>query len=837
MNFGSSSKRLMWGAACLLTMPLASPCLADIPPVGYVGPVAREDSGTMPPLGYVGPAPQTSAAAEPVPVQSVQAPALPMEPQAVPPSESTAAPKKKSAPKVTPTPVPPTVPLTADDKADGDHEGETLISAQQMHSDSVTGIVTASGEVELVRGDYVLHADKVTYNQKTGIMTADGHVATLMPTGEVEFADHQEITGDMKQAFGREVGILFPDNSRMAAKVTQHYDERYTVADNAVYTACNICREHPEQEPLWQMQSDTITHDNVEHEIYYHNSVIDFAGVPVAYTPYMSAPDPTVKRRDGFLSPMPGETPNLGAFVKTPYYFDLSPDKDATLTPTFSTEDKLQVETQYRERFAQGSLLMSGSITKADLVDTNSGVDKGQQWRGSLFGSFIDDIDNTWRTGTDVQYASDRSYLHRYGLSSLDQTTSRAFVEGFQGRDYAAVNSYYFQNLRADTNVAEPVVLPSATFSALGDPGQAWGGRWSLDGNTLITERSNSQQPIAQQGPDTRRLSLNAGWQRQLVSSTGLETTVSGLARTDSYWANNVVAADDSAVYNQSMFTRPFEQANAVMRYPMGRSGDGYQQLLEPIVALTAAPDVRRITKQPIEDSLDVEFDETNLFSPNRFTGSDLIEGGSRATYGLRNAITANNGARVDVFGGESYDFTANSDFPEQSGLNAHASDYVGRIDFSPAKWLNANYGFRLAEDDLSPQRQDAYISTGADVFRPSVRYIQAYETDTTTNLIDQVRQVTLGVSSKFTKFWTLTGSHVQAFDPQPGPRNSSLALAYVDECFAFGVNLSHDDTNRLDISSGTSIAFHFYLKNLGGLHTDSVSGISFPAEFRQTAQ
>jgi LPS-assembly protein len=451
-------------------------------------------------------------------------------------------------------------------------------------------------------------------------------------------------------------------------------------------------------------------------------------------------------------------------------------------------------------------------------------------------GNFLTDIDSTWRAGSAVQYASDRSYLRRYDISSLDQTTSRAYTEGFQGRDYLAVNSYYFQDLRAGTTVSEPVILPSATFSALGEPGQAWGGRWSFDGNTLMTERSNSGQTIAQQGPDTRRLSLNGGWQRQLISDTGLETTVSGLLRTDSYWANNVVAADDSTVYDRAVFTRQFEQANAVMRYPMGRNGDGYQQLLEPIAAFTAAPDVRRIAKQPNEDSLDVEFDETNLFSPNRFTGSDLIEGGSRVTYGLRNAVTTDSGARVDVFGGESYDFTANGDFPDMSGLNKHASDYVGRIDLSPAKWFDANYGFRLAQSDFSPQRQDVYVSAGAPVFRPSVRYIEASQIDTTTNLMQPVRQITFGLTSTFAKYWTVTGNHTQSFDPQPGPRNSSIAITYVDECFAFGINVSHDDTDRVDVSSGTSVAFHFYLKNLGGLHTDSVSGTTFPANFRQTA-
>ncbi len=806
MGFGSFPHRFA-RVACLGTLVLAAPALA-MPPLGYVGPVARAEavaeaplpdpappknpSRTAPlPVGYVGPVPADRT-------QAPSPPAAPPEAQNEPPAAA------KQAPS-----------------------GETLITAEQMSSDSDTGVVTALGKVEVVHGGYVLHADKVTFDQKRNVMVADGHVVLVTPSGEIEFADHQEITGDMKQAFARNVGILFPDNSRLAARYFQRYDERYAVADKGMYTACNVCAENPDNEPLWQMKAKTITHDNVEHQVYYHHATIDFAGVPVIYTPYMSAPDPTVKRRQGFLSPVPGTTPNLGANVRIPYYFDIAPDKDATVAPTFSETDKLQVNVQYRQRFDAGKLYFDGSVTHADLID-DRGVDKGKQWRGHVFGNFLYDIDNIWRAGTDVQYASDKSYLPRYGISQIDQTTSRAYVEGFKGRDYASVRSYYFQDLRAGSYAAQPVVLPSASFSALGAPAQTWGGRWSLAGNTLVTQRNNSGKTLAEQGANTRRLSLNAGWERQFISDTGLYTTVSGLFRTDSYWANNVIRS--GIVYDKSMFTRTFEQANAVMRYPLGRSGEGYQHLIEPIVALTLAPDVRRIAKQPIEDSLDAEFDETNLFSPNRFTGSDLIEGGSRITYGLRNAITADNGARIDIFGGQSYNFIANNDFSDMSGLRAHASDYVGRIDFSPAAWLNANYGFRLSRKDFAPQRQDAYISAGVPLFRPSARYIQAYTYDL------PVRQITLGLTSTFAKYWTLSGTHVHAFDPQPGTRSNGIALSYLDECFAFGINMSQDFTNRLDISSGTSIAFHFYLKNLGGLHTDSISGIVFPAEFRQTS-
>lgn len=719
------------------------------------------------------------------------------------------------------------------DTGTASRKSETLITAKQMKSDQETGIVTATGKVEIARGGYILHADKVTYNQKTGVMHAEGHVAMLTPSGEVEFADREEITGDMKQAYVENLGILFPDNSRFAARSGKRYEGRWMEVEHGMYTACNVCKENPDQPPLWQIRGDKIVHDNIQHEIYYHDATVEFSGTPIFYTPYLSMPDPTVDRRQGFLAPMPGISPIIGSFVRVPYYFDISEDKDAILEPTFSAKDKVQMGGEYRERFENGNLQFVGSFTRANLV-SDAGIDEGTQWRGNLVGKTLFNLDDVWRAGTDVDFTSDKSYLQRYRYSSADELVNRAYLEGFQGRDYAVVNNYYFENLRPGTQPVEPLVLPQANFQALGEPGQTLGGRWSFDSGLLVTSRANALQGLDQQGPDTRRLSFKGGWDRRFISDTGLVTEVSGLARLDNYWADNVIDPNGSGtVYNNVTFSRQFEQANIVSSYPMSRGGDGYVQMFEPIMGLTLAPTVRFNPKTPIEDSLDVDFDETNLFSPNRFTGTDLIEGGSRTTYGLRNTITTDNDMRIDVFGGQSYSFNTNSTFPELSGLQDHLSDYVGRIDFVPATWFNLNYGARLSRATLAPQRQDAMVALGDGYFRPTIRYISAYQTETT-GIIDQVKEVNLGFTATLKKYWTLSGSQVQAFAPSPGPRSTQLVLSYNDECFIFGVTASRNYTSRADINSGTSVVFHFFLKNIGGVHTDNPTSLNFPAQFRQ---
>jgi LPS-assembly protein len=773
------------------------------PPIGYVGVVPREWSSTgarapnpsMPPIGYVGvvPASWSAAAAGGTKTTTLSAP-------------------------------------------NENRNMETLITADHMSFDQNTNIATALGHVEIARAGYVLHADKVVFDKNKNVMHAEGHVAMLHPDGEVSFDDQEDITGDMKNGVAENLGVLFPDNSRLAARAAERFDGRYLVANKGSYTACNVCMEDPSTPPLWQLRANEIVHDNVEHDIYYHDATLDFLGQPVLYTPYLSMPDPTVERRQGFLSPLAGVTPEAGYFARVPYYFDISADKDATFEPIFSTQDKLALGGEYRERFANGSLSLDSTLGYSELLSENTGAEKGDYLRGDLQGKLLYDINNTWRAGSEVDYVSDKSYLERYDLGAPGNTLSRAYLEDFQGRNYASINTYYFQDLAPGTQPVQPAILPQANFNMLGEPGQTLGGRWSLNGGMLVTSRdNNSALPLADQGPETRRLDLSGGWQRQLISDTGLVTNLNGLVRGDTYWADNVINPNGSGqVFNNVLIGRQFEQANITESYPLGRHGDGYQQTIEPLVMFTAAPNVKPDSRQPIEDSLDVQFDETNLFAPNRFTGDDLIEGGDRVTYGVRQSLVADGGAHFDIFGGQSYDFTHNSDFPALSGLQDNSSDYVGRISASPGSWLDSDWGFRFSHKDLSPEAQDAHLSFGEPIFRPSLRYVLAYQTETT-GQVDTIEEAIAGFSSVFMKNYTITFSQTQAFQPDPGPRQTSATLNYANECFIAGVAVVRNDFNRFDIKPGTNVLFHIYLKNLGGVHTDSNTPLNFPAQFRQT--
>lgn len=709
-------------------------------------------------------------------------------------------------------------------KTDGGLQ-KPLLLADHITFDEKTNVVTATGHVEVAFGNQILRADQMTYDKNTEVVRANGHIALTQTSGEILYAKEMEMTSDMKEAFMNDVGILFPDDSRLAARDAQRFEGRYLITDRGVYSACLLCAKDPKAPPLWQIKGVRITHDSEEKKVIYRDATIEFGGAPLFYTPYFSHPDPSVKRQQGFLTPYVGHSQALGIMASDPYYLDLAPNSDLILRPTFSEEDKAQMAADWRYRFTNGSMEWSGSFAHTKFINENN-IDKGYQWRGHLFGKTRFDLSDTWRAGSDVAFASDKSYMPRYRISSDDLLVNRAYAERFSGRNYAVGNMYYFQDMRPGITQKEPFVAPEVRYTAYGEPNQTLGGRWSFGSSLLVTTRERDTAP-ENQGPNTRRLSFDAGWERQIVSSAGFLTNVSLQTRADGYWADNVPyteATTEETSFSKVQRIRSFAQSHLSVRYPFGRKGRGYRQIVEPIAVLSMAPRMKQETLFPNEDSLDVEFDETNLFSTNRFTGVDRLEGGARTAYGLRHAIITHGGSKLDMLGGQVFRTKKDMSFPNGSGLRNRFSDYVGRLGFFDPQLFDVNYSFRLAEDTGAFTRQQVLASAGTPVFRPTIRYIFSRETQASSTDSEKLEEGYIYLSSHFIKNWFLTASYSHAFKPEPGPRTSMLTFTYKDECFEGALAIERDHTVRTDVETGTSVIFRFFMKNIGGWESDGIS-------------
>tara|TARA_R110002072_G_scaffold72758_18_gene173757 strand:- start:1397 stop:3583 length:2187 start_codon:yes stop_codon:yes gene_type:complete len=693
-------------------------------------------------------------------------------------------------------------------------DAPVLFKADQLRNEQKIGLVVATGNVEFTQNGRTLLADSVTYNRRTDTVTANGNISLLEPTGEVVFADYIELTGNMRDGVIENMRVRMSDNSRIAAAGGRRIGGTRTEFRKAVYSPCELCEKDPTRAPIWQVKASRVSHDQETKDVTYRNAFLEFYGIPVMYTPYLSHPDPTVERRTGFLVPTYGSDSELGTLVSTPYYFDIAPNMDATVTPIVTTNEGVVGSGEFRHRLSRTDYILQGSLTHASRDDGNS-----DGLRGHLKGELRHEFNPTWRGGADLHVASDDTYLRRYNFESPDTLENRAYAEGFRGRNYASANAYYFQGQRSTDDESEtPIVFPKLDYNFVGDPGD-FGGVWKIDTNALMLTRTG--------GTDTRRLSAKTKWELPYISRLGEVYRLFASVQTDAYWVNDVVESDAPGNTISGFSGRVFPQAGLEWKLPLARKDGRFTQIVEPIVSLILAPSSQNPDRIPNEDSLSFEFDDTNLFSENRFGGIDRVEGGSRITYGLNSGVFGLNSGFSSFFIGQSYRFTRDNDFGSDTGLVDHFSDIVGRVEISPTRFVNALYRFRLDKDDFAPRRNEVEASVGVPALRINVNYLSIDQQNLTDILDpeDEFRdreEITVGFTSQVTERWRFGANTRRDLTGGGGALRHGAFLSYEDECFEFQMDYARTFTRDRDVKPSDTILFRVVFKTLGEVGTST---------------
>ncbi|MEE8332481.1 MAG: LPS assembly protein LptD [Alphaproteobacteria bacterium] len=678
---------------------------------------------------------------------------------------------------------------------------EVLFKADSIDHDRQLGVVTARGNVEIVQGERVLRADLVNFNLNADLMTATGNIALMEPGGEVIFADHVELTGDFKTGAVENIRILMSDNARLAAVDGRRIGGNVTELNKAVYSPCRKCLA-PDGAPLWRVKAVKVIHNKAEQLIEYRDAWLEVMGVPVAYTPYLSHPDPAVKRKSGLLVPRYGNDTELGFIIETPYYFNIAPDKDATLHPIFTSKEGPVLAGEYRQRFTNGRLRTDASLTNGSTVGG------GDDTRGHIFGEARFDLNDTWRMGADIQLASDDTYLRRYDFNALDTLTNNVFIEGFRGRNYARAEGFFWRGLRENDDPGiTPIVAPLIGYSFVGDPG-LYGGRWGVDANLMVLTQK--------EGNDSRRLSLRTGWELPHIASTGEVWHLFADLRTDAYWVDDVQEPDRTAGDLSSGLTgRIMPTIGLDWRFPFARSNGSITQIIEPVAGVILSPNGGNPDKIPNEDSQDFEIDDTNLVSHNRFTGLDRIESGQRVYYGMH--LSANGASGYsDAFIGQSYRLRRDASFASNSGLDENFSDFVGRVNIRPNLPVRLQYRFRIDKDELTARRSEVLATFGPPAFKASLDYA-FFGRGSGSGEFNDREELTAVLRSQLTKKWAAYASTRR--DLQGGKSLANrFGLQYVCDCFTFSIDYIRTFTQDRDIRPSEKIFFRLIFKNLGSV-------------------
>ena len=221
----------------------------------------------------------------------------------------------------------------------------------------------------------------------------------------------------------------------------------------------------------------------------------------------------------------------------------------------------------------------------------------------------------------------------------------------------------------------------------------------------------------------------------------------------------------------------------------------------------------------PNEDSASFEYDETNLFSTDRFSGYDLLEGGDRLNVGGRTTVNWGDSHSAVVTVGRTFRAQDDPQFTALSGLAGTASDWVVAATASPVKWLSLFTRSRLDADDFAVRRQEAGVNVGSGDNFASVNYDLnqngLFQTLQGVTQVGKTEDVQVGGQTFLTRHWGVSANVSRDLQQNVFPI-AQVGLIYRDECIRVDILYTHDQTFGSTIGTSDSIAFRITLATLG---------------------
>ncbi|MGC1571185.1 MAG: LPS-assembly protein LptD [Pseudolabrys sp.] len=756
---------------------------------------------------------------------------------------------------------------------------QMLVQATEIDYDYANSRVAAVGNVQIYYGDSTLEANRVIYDQKTKRLHAEGNVRLTEQDGKVTYGEIMDLSDDYRDGFVDSLRLDAPDQTRMAATRAERTSGNYTVFHNGVYTACAPCKDDPKKPPLWQVKAARIIHDQGEKMMYFEDARLEFFGQPLAWLPYFSAPDPTVKRKTGVLVPVASSSSVYGGALDVPYYWALAPDYDATFAPMITTKQGPLLEGEFRQRLMSGAYSIRAAgiyqLDKDYFLRSDGTYTPGfRDWRGSLESTGLFAINNNWVWGWDGTVLSDRTFLQDYNprlsryriTDPFTQTTSEAisqlFNSGKGNRSYFDARTiYYFGFSDADAQGQIPVIHPVIDYNYVFDR-PVLGGELGYRVNfTSLTRQDADFDPITQSAllngtctqtanpaikntsscllrgvPGTySRFSAEMTWRRSITDSFGQVFTPFASVRAD---AGAMDIKNDPAVANfiptgDSDLVRAMPTVGLEYRYPFINVQSWGTQTIEPIAQVIVRPNEQQIGRWPTEDAQSLVYDDSNLFRVDKFSGWDRVEGGGRANYGLQytaqfnraGSINALFGQSYSLFGQNSFAFGGTTNTGLDSGLDTTRSDYVARLSYQPNNIYMFTSRFRFDNDTFNPQRIELEARANFDRWSGSLLYGD-YAAQPALGILDR-QQGILGTGQvKLDANWVLLGG--ARYDINAGKFDQTrVGVGYVDDCLILGLNYITNYTYSGNVQANHTIMLQISLRTLGG--TSASQGVGRP--------
>ncbi|MFS3558363.1 LPS assembly protein LptD [Citrobacter braakii] len=705
-----------------------------------------------------------------------------------------------------------------------------------------------TGNVDIAQGNSRLQADEVQLHQKQ----AEGQpepVRTVDALGNVHYDDNQVILKGPKgwsNLNTKDTNIWEGDYQMVGRQgrgkadlMKQRGENRYTILENGSFTSCLPGSN------TWSVVGSEVIHDREEQVAEIWNARFKLGPVPVFYSPYLQLPVGD-KRRSGFLIPNAKYSTNNYFEFYLPYYWNIAPNMDATITPHYiHRRGGIMWENEFRYLTQAGAGLMEFDYLNSDKVyeDEHPKDDNSRRWL--FYWQHAGVMDQVWRFNVDYTKVSDSSYFNdfdnKYG-SSTDGYATQKFSVGYAVQNFDATvstkqfqvfddqnNSSYSAQPQLDVNFYQNDVGPFDT---------------RIYGQAVHFVNTNDNMPEATRVhlEPTINLPLSNNWGS---INTEAKLLATHYQQTNLDWYNNnpsnVNKLDDSANRVMPQFK---VDGKMIFERDMNMLAPGYTQTLEPRAQYLYVPYRDQSHIYNYDSSL-LQSDYSGLFRDRTYGGLDRIASANQVTTGVTSRVYDDAAVeRFNISVGQIYYFTESRtgddnikwENDDKTGSLVWAGDTYWRISDRWGLRSGIQYDTRLDSVATSSSsieyRRDENRMLQLNYRYASSEYIQAtlpsyYSTaEQYKNGISQVGAV---ASFPIADRWSIVGAYY--FDTNVNKEaDSMLGLQYNSCCYAIRFGYERklngwDDTQKHAVYDNT-IGFNIELRGLSsnyGLGTNQM--------------
>jgi LPS-assembly protein len=541
-----------------------------------------------------------------------------------------------------------------------------------------------SGGVLLRRGDKHAGADSARYDPTNRSFTLEG---------DVRYRDAgTQVDSDLAE-FGYDSGSvrfegadfsLGSSNARGAAEVLHISEEGTLQLDVVSYTTC------PPDSNDWLIEAKDIDIDTNEGVGIARGMKLRFQGVPILYAPYLSFPrDDT--RKSGLLAPEVGSTQRGGTEITVPYYFNLAPNYDATVTPHLMSDRGVQLQTKFR--YLTNS--MDGRIL-AEYLGSDNKYNDSRSYLDLRHRKFFE---NGWRNRLNFSEVSDNQYFEDMGGSL--SSSSITHLNRTLSFDYYTRHLSFFGQVQ-DYQTILPICPVSDPNCTIDDAISPFDEPYRRVPQLLASGFWPDQWLGLQLGFDSEIVNFDrdagvTGWRLNIAPEIALPISRPGWFITPSvvldhtrYELSDTLAGQDSSPDR----TLPIASLDSGFTLERTMANKSRIQTIEPRLLFVHVP-FRDQTGLPVFDTITPDLNLIQLYRTNRYLGVDRIADTDQVSLGITSRILDVSTGRELVaatIGQTRYLSDSNVTLPGQTFESTESSDYIAEVSFL----LNENMNFDL---------------------------------------------------------------------------------------------------------------------------------------------